>query len=75
MLLPMFLRGILDGRKNLGVSMEQGLSNVTDGMELDGLSPDHPPIAGVKIGFFLHTPFPSSEIYRYDYLPQSSLFS
>jgi trehalose 6-phosphate synthase len=75
MLLPLFLRRILDGRKNLAASMGQGLSNVTEGMEVGGLSSGHPPIAGVKIGFFLHTPFPSSEIYRYHYLSRSSLFS
>jgi trehalose 6-phosphate synthase len=76
MLLPMFLRGIVNGRKTLlGASVGQGLSMDTDDVEVDGLSSDHPPIAGVKIGFFLHTPFPSSEIYRYDYSPQSSLFS
>jgi trehalose 6-phosphate synthase len=74
MLLPMFLRAIVDGRKNIGASMEQELSKVTEGIEVDGLLLNHPPIAGVKIGFFLHTPFPSSEIYRYDYAPRSGLF-
>jgi trehalose 6-phosphate synthase len=75
MLLPMFLRGIVDsGGKNLEAFMGQELSNVTEGMEVDGLLSDHPPIAGVKIGFFLHTPFPSSEIYRYGYLPLSDVF-
>ena len=75
MLLPMLLRGIIDGGETLGAFMGPELSKITEGIEVDSLPSKHPPIAGIKIGFFLHTPFPSSEIYRYDYLPQSSLFS
>jgi trehalose 6-phosphate synthase len=74
MLLPMLLRGIIDGRRNLGDATEQEVSKITEGIEIDSPTSNHPPIAGVKIGFFLHTPFPSSEIYRYKYLPWSCLF-
>ena len=62
MLLPMLLRGLIDGRQNGG---HKELSEITEGIEGDvatiGSSPS---ISGIKIGFFLHTPFPSSEIYR-----------
>ena len=65
MLLPMLLRGIIDGRENPRISMGQELSKITEAVEADGLPSNPGPITGIKIGFFLHTPFPSSEIYRY----------
>jgi trehalose 6-phosphate synthase len=63
MLLPMLLRGLIDGRQNGG---HKELSEITEGIEGD-VTPNggSPGISGIKIGFFLHTPFPSSEIYRY----------
>jgi trehalose 6-phosphate synthase len=42
------------------------LANVTKGINTVVQQPDKQLFEGVKIGFFLHTPFPSSEIYRYD---------
>ncbi|KDR79014.1 hypothetical protein GALMADRAFT_244742 [Galerina marginata CBS 339.88] len=64
MLLPMLLRGILDGRKNVGTFSSIELSKITEGIDVTAFSTTQAPTPGVKIGFFLHTPFPSSEIYR-----------
>lgn len=65
MLLPMLLRGLIDGHQNAGDFTMQELSKITEGIEGENnpLSPA-PSVSGIKIGFFLHTPFPSSEIYR-----------
>ncbi|KAJ6513359.1 glycosyltransferase family 20 protein [Mycena sanguinolenta] len=63
MLLPMLLRGILDGRNAGTENTVRELANITEGVEGDDMS-NSKGIPGVKIGFFLHTPFPSSEIYR-----------
>ncbi|KAF8972115.1 alpha,alpha-trehalose-phosphate synthase TPS1 subunit [Flammula alnicola] len=64
MLLPMLLRGIIDGRKNVGTFTSDELTKITEGIDVTAFSTTQPPTPGVKIGFFLHTPFPSSEIYR-----------
>lgn len=66
MLMPMMLRGLIDGASIAGDTTKQELSKVTEGVEVDGVEfvPDTKPVPGIKIGFFLHTPFPSSEIYR-----------
>ncbi|KAJ6577150.1 glycosyltransferase family 20 protein [Mycena capillaripes] len=64
MLLPMLLRGLLDGRDAGGETTARELANITEGVEGDDMSKPAKAIPGVKIGFFLHTPFPSSEIYR-----------
>ncbi|KAJ7903636.1 glycosyltransferase family 20 protein [Mycena olivaceomarginata] len=63
MLLPMLLRGILDGRNSGTENTVRELANITEGVEGDDMS-NSKGVPGVKIGFFLHTPFPSSEIYR-----------
>ncbi|KAJ7052411.1 glycosyl transferase [Mycena amicta] len=56
MLMPMLLRGLLDGGNSGGDMI---------GVETDDCATKPSKnIPGVKIGFFLHTPFPSSEIYR-----------
>jgi trehalose 6-phosphate synthase len=73
MLLPLFLRGMIQGPASLGESTETEYKSLIDGL-VTGLSPA--PIeksTGVKIGFFLHTPFPSSEIYRFVIRPGTSL--
>lgn len=62
MLLPMLLRGLIESPKVAA----------THSAELGELTHDiaNPPpltpreVSDIKIGFFLHTPFPSSEIYR-----------
>ncbi|KAJ7650380.1 glycosyltransferase family 20 protein [Roridomyces roridus] len=66
MLLPMLLRGLLDGKDAGGETTQRELANIIEGVEGDDSMSASPPetIPGVKIGFFLHTPFPSSEIYR-----------
>ncbi|KAJ7227085.1 glycosyltransferase family 20 protein [Mycena pura] len=65
MLLPMLLRGLLDGVNTGGETTVRELANITEGVETDDfISKPATSVAGVKIGFFLHTPFPSSEIYR-----------
>lgn len=63
MLLPMLLRGLIDGHENVGTFTTEELSKITEGVEGDPAS-SQATVPGVKIGFFLHTPFPSSEIYR-----------
>ncbi|KAG6853606.1 hypothetical protein C0991_002930 [Blastosporella zonata] len=65
MLLPMLLRGLIDGT-GAGDFTTTELSKITEGIEGDNAVPVAPSvdIPGIKIGFFLHTPFPSSEIYR-----------
>ncbi|KAF6754527.1 alpha,alpha-trehalose-phosphate synthase t [Ephemerocybe angulata] len=63
MLLPMLLRGMIDGRDNLGELTLDELSKITEGIPFE-LTMASKRIPNVKIGYFLHTPFPSSEIYR-----------
>lgn len=66
MLMPMMLRGLIDGASVVGDAAKQELTKVTEGVEMNGAEvlPATKPVHGIKIGFFLHTPFPSSEIYR-----------
>ena len=64
MLLPMLLRGMIDGRDNLGELTLDELAKASEGIPLE-MTLNKERIPNVKIGFFLHTPFPSSEIYRY----------
>lgn len=61
MLLPMLLRGIIDSRNIGGELSTVALSKIREGVET---AEDAEYVPGVRIGFFLHTPFPSSEIYR-----------
>ncbi|KAG1785711.1 glycosyltransferase family 20 protein [Suillus plorans] len=62
MLLPMILRGLVDGSSG-GDYQKQELTKIAEGIEEEvNISSER--IPDVKIGFFLHTPFPSSEIYR-----------
>ncbi|KAH7884642.1 glycosyltransferase family 20 protein [Phlebopus sp. FC_14] len=63
MLLPMMLRGLVDGSAG-GEWQKRELSKITEGIEEENTPTNTEQIPGVKIGFFLHTPFPSSEIYR-----------
>lgn len=63
MLLPMILRGMVDK-----YIWDDSLSGKELASIMHGIT-EHPdkiiaPVPNVKIGFFLHTPFPSSEIYR-----------
>jgi len=67
MLLPMLLRGIIGGPDNLGAFAVNELAKITEGIDVTGYA-TQPPTPGVKIAFFLHTPFPSSEIYRYEHV-------
>jgi len=62
MLLPMLLRGLIDG-PGAGSASEEYLK-LTEGITVSAPTPNAPRTPDVKIGFFLHTPFPSSEIYR-----------
>lgn len=65
MLLPMLLRGLIDGVHTGSNYTQSELSKITEGIEADDLVTQKPAsVPGIKIGFFLHTPFPSSEIYR-----------
>lgn len=62
MLLPMLLRVLNDGRQNVGETTAAEIDRILEGIEMEDVAPARMP--NVKIGFFLHTPFPSSEIYR-----------
>jgi trehalose 6-phosphate synthase len=64
MLLPMLLRALLTGPGLTRDFTTNELAVITEGVELEGPPKSPEAIKGVKIGFFLHTPFPSSEIYR-----------
>ncbi|KAF8321059.1 alpha,alpha-trehalose-phosphate synthase t [Cantharellus anzutake] len=63
MVLPMLLRGMIPGadeytRKEIeGITDRLGESDIQDEVDSED-------VHSIKIGFFLHTPFPSSEIYR-----------
>lgn len=73
MLLPMLLRTMLLGEQ-LGASMREEVLKITeDVVEETPNTAHHSDFKGVKIGFFLHTPFPSSEIYRSGGRPPSFL--
>ncbi|KAG5651723.1 hypothetical protein H0H81_007693 [Sphagnurus paluster] len=65
MLLPMLLRALVDGTSAGNFTVAE-LSKITEGIEPEPTAAvaHTAPIPGIKIGFFLHTPFPSSEIYR-----------
>lgn len=65
MLLPMLLRGLVTGPELTREFTSNELANLTQDIESEDYSLDsRETVKGVKIGFFLHTPFPSSEIYR-----------
>jgi len=64
MLLPMILRGLVTSPAQMGEYTRQEFAKITDGIDNDRVALSSVSIPGVKIGFFLHTPFPSSEIYR-----------
>jgi len=55
---------LIDGRSHVGDVTKNELSRVTEGEEGDDMLVETKSVPGIKIGFFLHTPFPSSEIYR-----------
>lgn len=61
MLLPMLLRGLLDGKDDAKHDISNVLPKVSTEEQIPIVNQN---VNDVKIGFFLHTPFPSSEIYR-----------
>ena len=63
MLLPMMLRILIDG-PSAGKFSSKEFSRITEGIADQMPVPSETKIPNVKIGYFLHTPFPSSEIYR-----------
>ncbi|KAG7444250.1 glycosyltransferase family 20 protein [Guyanagaster necrorhizus] len=65
MLLPMLLRGLIDGAPTGSNYTQKELSKIAEGIEGEDVTvTKSEAVPGIKIGFFLHTPFPSSEIYR-----------
>ncbi|KAG8720040.1 Trehalose-6-P synthase/phosphatase complex synthase subunit [Ceratobasidium sp. 394] len=64
MLLPMLLRGLVDGPGKDGSLTQTELAKIKEGIVEETPEVEHEVLSNVKIGFFLHTPFPSSEIYR-----------
>jgi trehalose 6-phosphate synthase len=71
MLLPMFVRGLIPGadqysRREVAKTLD-GIPHVDDAESAiveESYKQEEEEVSDVKIGFFLHTPFPSSEIYR-----------
>ncbi|KAK0464747.1 glycosyltransferase family 20 protein [Desarmillaria tabescens] len=65
MLLPMLLRGLINGAQTESHYTQKELSKIAEGIEGEDVTVTKAEtVPGIKIGFFLHTPFPSSEIYR-----------
>ena len=64
MLLPMLLRTLNEGAAAVSDATADEISRIMEGIQTEEY-PSPPRIPNIKIGFFLHTPFPSSEIYRY----------
>lgn len=64
MLLPMLLRSLIDGPGKDGSTTQIELAKLKEGIVEENPEVEHEVLTDVKIGFFLHTPFPSSEIYR-----------
>ncbi len=62
MLLPMLLRTLNEGPTSVGEATQNEIAKILEGVQSEEIVA--PKISGIKIGFFLHTPFPSSEIYR-----------
>lgn len=70
MLLPLFLRAMIEGPEALGSESAREVETLQRGLSHNYDLNTTPKVEGVKIGFFLHTPFPSSEIYRFVHLLQ-----
>lgn len=69
MLLPLLLRSLVAGPEFARGFKTNELATITDGIESEDYPLDRQEaIKGVKVGFFLHTPFPSSEIYRFGFV-------
>ncbi len=64
MLLPMFLRGMLPMADEYTRREVKLITESLGELELGQDEVDSENVQSIKIGFFLHTPFPSSEIYR-----------
>ncbi|CCA71912.1 probable TPS1-alpha,alpha-trehalose-phosphate synthase, 56 KD subunit [Serendipita indica DSM 11827] len=64
MLLPLFLRAMVDGPESLGEATASEVERLQRGLVRGTDVPEKEHCQEIKIGFFLHTPFPSSEIYR-----------
>ncbi|EJU04984.1 alpha-trehalose-phosphate synthase t [Dacryopinax primogenitus] len=63
MLMPMMLRNMLQGGKAGGLTNEE-MPRIMEGVHQAPKQANGHELKNIKIGFFLHTPFPSSEIYR-----------
>jgi trehalose 6-phosphate synthase len=64
MLMPLFLRGLIEGSAALGEATSRELESIKQGIICQTPPEREQKLENIKIGFFLHTPFPSSEIYR-----------
>ncbi|KAG8965373.1 Trehalose-6-P synthase/phosphatase complex synthase subunit [Tulasnella sp. 408] len=64
MLMPKMIRSMIEGTGSGDEDLDEleHLMKETDPVE--DPAPLNATVSGIKIGFFLHTPFPSSEIYR-----------
>jgi len=63
MLLPIMLRSLINKSDDLDHFTSREIEKIMDGVEVDDTL-KAPEASDIKLGFFLHTPFPSSEIYR-----------
>lgn len=62
MLMPEMLRSMIDG--TMTEELQELEEMIPEVEEEDVAVAISPKVSGIKLGFFLHTPFPSSEIYR-----------
>ncbi len=65
MLMPAMLRNLIGGQHPDEEDYAELERGVKEPEAIEKVEPDHATVNGIKIGFFLHTPFPSSEIYRF----------
>jgi trehalose 6-phosphate synthase len=63
MLLPIMLRSLMAKSDKLDQFTNREIEKIMDGVQVDDTL-KAPEASDIKVGFFLHTPFPSSEIYR-----------
>ncbi|KAG9010063.1 Trehalose-6-P synthase/phosphatase complex synthase subunit [Tulasnella sp. 427] len=64
MLMPKMLRSMIEGTGSGDDDLDELEHLLKEVDPVEDPAPVNATISGIKIGFFLHTPFPSSEIYR-----------
>ncbi|KAG9038736.1 Trehalose-6-P synthase/phosphatase complex synthase subunit [Tulasnella sp. UAMH 9824] len=64
MLMPKMLRSMIEGTGSGDEDLDELEQLLKEADPVEDPAPLNATVSGIKIGFFLHTPFPSSEIYR-----------